>query len=123
MGKTLPKTKKLTTHQPTPTDLRVAPGTLYASRQAGASLFIERLDDTPAGWLRKHGASALPHSIPVIVMLDSTENRAEWCDVISLEYGDEAPLLHIDQAIAALQMAREALVAAGQVDFIPKAAA
>lgn len=103
-------------------NLTIQPSTLYASTPAGASLFVERLSAAPDKWLRKHGANALAHSVPVVVMLDPTESRAEYCDVIALEYGDEAPLLHIDQAIAALQMAREALVAAGQVDFIPELA-
>lgn len=103
-----------------PSQLSIKPSTLYAAHPDGASLFVERLAESPSDWLSENGVKALPESIPVIVLLDSTESRVEWCDVVALEYGDEAPLLRIERAIAALQMAHAALTAAGQVDFIPK---
>jgi len=62
-------------------------------------------------------------SDPVVVMVDNSESRAahgEYCDTVALYGGEEAPLLRIEQAIAALEMAHAALVAAGQVDFIVK---
>lgn len=85
-------------------------------------MFLERLETAPGKWLAKHGVTSQPNSIPVIVMLDSTEDRREYCNTVALEYGEEAPLARIAEAIEALQMAYEALVAAGQVDFIPKVA-
>ena len=103
--------------------LRVQPGTLYADRADGASLFLERIRKSPAGWLRKNGACPMIDSAPVVVMVDTSASRStdgEYCNVVALEYGEEAPLARIAEAIEALQMAYEALTAAGQVDFVPK---
>ncbi|WP_327633659.1 hypothetical protein OHB24_27110 [Kribbella sp. NBC_00482] len=103
-------------------DLRISPSTLYADRPTGSAIYLERMDDGPHKWLRQHGVTAMPGAYPVVVMLDPSSSRVtsgEHCDTVALEYGEEAPLARIAEAIAALQMAYEALTGAGQVDFIP----
>lgn len=101
--------------------LRVRPQTLYADTPDGAAVYIERLCDTPADWLQENGMCTQTDSIPVVIMLDPGVRRIEFCDTIGFHGDEEAPLKRIDEAIAALTLARSALVAAGHVDFIPKA--
>lgn len=96
--------------------LTIKPSTLYASR-GPASIFLEAMDDTPRNWLYKHGVSSPIEGVPVVVMLDPGDHGKEYCDVVALEYGDEQPLARIAEAIAALQLAYEALTAAGHEDF------
>jgi hypothetical protein len=102
--------------------LRVRPQTLYADTPDGSAVYIERLCDTPAAWLQDNGMYTQTDSIPVVIMLDPGQRRIEFCDTIGFHGDEEAPLKRIDEAIAALTLARAALVAAGHVDFIPRAA-
>ncbi|HZX05669.1 hypothetical protein [Kribbella sp.] len=104
-------------------DLRVMPGTLYADRPDGSSLFLDRINGVDLGeWLRERGLSFIAPAAPVVVLVDQSASRStgEFCDLVALEYGEERPLKVISEAIAALQMTYAALVAAGQVDFESK---
>lgn len=103
-----------------PRPMRVTPMTLYADTPDGAAVFIERLYDSPRAWLSDNGMPTQSDCIPVVIMLDPGKRRIEFSDTVGLDANEEAPLKRIDEAIAALTLARAALVAAGQVDFIPK---
>lgn len=106
--------------QPSTLTLRVRPQTLYADTPDGAAVYIERLSETPEVWLREHGMCTQNDATPVVIMLDPGKRRIEFCDTIGFHGGEDQPLKRIDEAIAALTLARAALVAAGHVDFISK---
>jgi len=123
VSKTLPNTEKLTTTEPT-TDLRVMISTLYADHPNGGAVSLDRLSDSPDEWLRDHQVYSLHGAEPVVIMVDTSESRlthGEYCDTVALHGDNDRPLLSIERAIAALEMAHAALVAAGSDDFIPKA--
>lgn len=110
-------------NEPATNDLRVMVSTLYADREDGASVSVDRMNDSPDEWLRDHDVHPQFDAEPVVVMVDTSKSRlthGEYCDTVAMHGDNDHPIITIDRAIAALQMARAALTAAGQADFIPK---
>ncbi|MDX3006757.1 hypothetical protein PWY87_34135 [Kribbella solani] len=116
MNETLASTSRL------PSDLRVVVNSLYADHPSGPSVMFDRMSDTPDPWLRDHGVYSQPDAEPVVVMLDVSSSRFthnEYGDTVALHSDNDHPLLTIERAIAALELAHAALVAAGTADFVP----
>lgn len=93
----------------------VWPRALVAER-GDATVSIERLTEMPNDWLREHGcdcSTGLAAARPVVVMLD------DGVDVVAFHSDCDTELAQIDRAVAALQLARDALVQTGYRDFEP----
>lgn len=103
--------------------LTVRPATLCAWRESGQILSIDQLSKNPDSWLRRHGVFSISNALPLVLMLDQSSTNPDGSGTVAWMHDDEQPLQRIDQAIAALRLAREALVKAGHEDFRPGAAA
>lgn len=100
-------------------DLVIHPGELYAER-GDATVTIERLTEMPNDWLREHGCPTtcgLPEARPVVVMLYEDGEQEQYpSDVVAFFSDCDTELADIDRAVAALQLARDALVSTGYRD-------
>ncbi|WP_344231486.1 hypothetical protein [Kribbella hippodromi] len=79
------------------------------------------MNESPDEWLRDHGVYSMLDAEPVVIMLDVSASRFthnEYNDSVALHGDNDHPLLTIERAIAALEMAHAALVAAGTDDFV-----
>lgn len=101
--------------------LIVKPATLTAWREGGQIVSIDQLGKNPDSWLRRHGVFGGASAAPLVLMVESSTSNPPGSGTVAYLHDEDRPLDLIARAISLLELTREALIAAGHEDFIPKA--
>ena len=98
------------------TERDISIGAVFASREGGGSVDIEEMHQSPLEALRDYGVGTREYATAVILTLDVDIDGSPIHGVAFHHDDGTFRLRLIDQAIDALQMAREALTQARHVE-------